>query len=588
LPRCTDERGIEDDDPRTGTDTRIGSSRPIESGPESRGSGGAVSCRFPSLSARWSIETSLLFADSALSEIDGSKLRGYGSLADGLAEEIEAVFADLRDAVVRGRALLREADAAAIRDKVNAVEGAAGEVLRVLDEITIERGLADVRPYLAALAERWVSEHLDVGVFGRVSAGKSSLINACVGHAVLPVGATPVTMVPARITRGAPRVLAYQADGRAVEADLAAIEPLVSRESNPGNRLAIASLDIRVPTAPEGIRLLDTPGVGSFATSVAAQAFAWLPRCDLGLVLVTASGAIEADDVALVSGLRAAGVEVRILISKVDLLDAAQLDRAFEYVVKTFGSVFGGEAVSILAVSTLSADGRGLEALQRLLAQRAAEHRAGSRSRLRERLRGLVTMTEAALSGPDQRSFEEAVELRKVVQAAERQVEDLAGRMAASVEPLREAVARDVAAAWQGGRDGGTAFRARILEHVAGAVSDARSVLDNMVAAMGHGDEDAVRMPPAFEIAGIENGLDFGKPHAPGLTLHALASRRLRNARAPMAEALERYAEQLRRWATVSLAGLMASGAVSAVTGVESPPELHRLHQLLDDDGNWT
>ena len=36
----------------------------------------------------------------------------------------------------------------------------------------------------------------------------------------------------------------------------------------------------------DGVVLVDTPGLGSLATSGAAETLAYLPRCDLGVVLI--------------------------------------------------------------------------------------------------------------------------------------------------------------------------------------------------------------------------------------------------------------------------------------------------------------
>jgi hypothetical protein len=120
-------------------------------------------------------------------------------------------------------------------------------------------------------------------------------------------------------------------NGQRAEAAIEEVAAFASDEHNPGNRLGVTSLDITLPGAPEFIRLLDTPGVGAFATASAAEAFAWLPRCDLGLVLIAAGAAFEPDDLALISGLDTAGVEVQVLLSKADLLDELQLQRVLEH-----------------------------------------------------------------------------------------------------------------------------------------------------------------------------------------------------------------------------------------------------------------
>jgi hypothetical protein len=52
------------------------------------------------------------------------------------------------------------------------------------------------------LLDRMESAAFEVGVFGRVSSGKSSLLNYILQTDVLPIGVTPVTAIPTRISHG--------------------------------------------------------------------------------------------------------------------------------------------------------------------------------------------------------------------------------------------------------------------------------------------------------------------------------------------------------------------------------------------------
>ncbi len=64
-------------------------------------------------------------------------------------------------------------------------------------------GRVEVRGSLAALLDRLEGGNtFEIGVFGRVSAGKSSLLNHLLGGNFLPVGVTPVTALPIRLRYG--------------------------------------------------------------------------------------------------------------------------------------------------------------------------------------------------------------------------------------------------------------------------------------------------------------------------------------------------------------------------------------------------
>jgi Dynamin family len=72
-----------------------------------------------------------------------------------------------------------------------------------LSEKTVTRWqLVEFRPAIEMIVSRLESPSYEIAVFGRVSSGKSSLLNQIVGVDALPVGVTPVTAVPTRILLG--------------------------------------------------------------------------------------------------------------------------------------------------------------------------------------------------------------------------------------------------------------------------------------------------------------------------------------------------------------------------------------------------
>jgi len=79
---------------------------------------------------------------------------------------------------------------------------------------------------------------------------------------------------------------------------------------------------VEVPAARlrEGITWVDTPGLGSLASSGAAETAAYLPRCDLGLVLIDAGATLSQEDLVLVQTLLHTGAQAMVLVSKADLL----------------------------------------------------------------------------------------------------------------------------------------------------------------------------------------------------------------------------------------------------------------------------
>lgn len=535
------------------------------------------------LSAGRSASTALRFAQVSLSELNTRSLRGYGSLDQAAGGEVTAVAADLETLMRRGMDLLSEQEAGGFAEQIGSLRGPAGEVLRALLQISTERSLAEVRPLIAAAAERAMATTFDVGVFGRVSSGKSSLINALVGGEALPVGATPVMAVPVRIRRGDPAVEVRFRAGRAEKATLAELPSYATEQHNPQNRKDVLSIEASLPTAPEGLRFVDTPGVGSLTASGPAQAYAWLPRCDLGVVLVAAGTPLGRDETALVAGLRHAGIECRVLLSKADLLDPGEAERARAYVASELAPTLGGDdPINVLPVSTRPGHAEGLQRFRtEVLEVLAADHVRRANRALKTRLRRLIAVTAAALEGSGVTVESAGIDLERRRGAASEAIGRETDRLAGSARTVLEATAEAVADAWAAGQDGASAARmaiqaaaGRALSVVRGAVEAARS---NAEAA-----PETRRVPPLFDPEFLDAIKELPPPRlAPGFLRSGAARRAVAPLLPFLDDALARFAVRIRAWGEGALKELQATPD-DAPTGNVRNEELAALERLVD------
>jgi Dynamin family len=127
-------------------------------------------------------------------------------------------------------------------------------------------GTEQDRVQLATLRDRLADTRLRVAVVGEATRGKSTLINALLGEAVLPAGGTPVTTVVTTVRYGQdPHVQVCFLAGHEEAHPLAALSDLVTEAGNPGNRRRIASVTVYAEAAvlAAGAELVDTPGTGS-------------------------------------------------------------------------------------------------------------------------------------------------------------------------------------------------------------------------------------------------------------------------------------------------------------------------------------
>lgn len=304
--------------------------------------------------------TAVLFAQGALQEIEPRSMRGYGPLGRETERELSAAGAELMELLHDIDAYLAQGSARELGERLRRLENSPvdSRAIAELEGIITAHGLTELRAPLAMLVERLESPQLEVAVFGRTGAGKSSLLNHLLKTTALPVGVTPVTSVPLRIVHGKkPWGRAWFADAVPESFPLGRLAEFVHAQYNPSNVRHVTRITVELP-APilvRGMALADTPGLGSLATASASESLAYLPRCDLGIVLVDAASALTHEDVALVDALHRAGASVMVLLTKADLLSADDRWRSLGYLRHELETRTHTE-LPIHAVSVVGAD----------------------------------------------------------------------------------------------------------------------------------------------------------------------------------------------------------------------------------------
>ena len=293
-----------------------------------------------------SIRVTLGFVDIAFDEVRPKRMAGYGEVAPNAATELSGLVDEIQGIVSRLDSYLAQGQSADLEKRLRRLEDAGSDValVQALERAIDQHGLVEFRPALATIIDRLETKAFEIAVFGRVSSGKSSLLNYIVGQDVLPVGVTPITAVPTRLIYGAePRATAWFADRKPERFGIERLAELVTEQHNPANREHVTRIVVELPAARlrDGIVYVDTPGLGSLATAGAAETKAYLPRCDLGVVLIDAGSTLTQDDLATIQMLYDAGIPASVLLSKADLLPPEDRDRALRYVADHIRSELG-------------------------------------------------------------------------------------------------------------------------------------------------------------------------------------------------------------------------------------------------------
>ncbi|MGH2506615.1 MAG: dynamin family protein [Ktedonobacteraceae bacterium] len=151
----------------------------------------------PAIPGVRAISVTLGSIDVAVYELKPKSMRGYGEVPEPVALELNGIVGELQRLVSRLNRYVLQGEGDDLRSRLQRLEQTSDEfeLLKKIERIAAERGLVEFRSAIAAILDRIEDKSFEIAIFGRVSSGKSSLLNGILGADVLPVGVTPITAV---------------------------------------------------------------------------------------------------------------------------------------------------------------------------------------------------------------------------------------------------------------------------------------------------------------------------------------------------------------------------------------------------------
>jgi len=316
-----------------------------------------------------------------------------------------------------------------------------GAELTCLIEIAHQLESSRLEREARALAERVADNRFFVACLGQFKRGKSSLLNALVGHVVLPTGVVPVTAI-VTILRYGPEAKAevHFENGSRESVPIKAIAEFVSELKNPNNMRGVALVEAFVPSKllDSGMCLVDTPGIGSVYAGNTAVTKAFVPHIDAALVVLGADPPISGEELALLEEVAASVEQMVFVLNKADRLTSAERQAAVEFARQTLHQTLRRDPPRLFEVSAAEwLDGAGpsrdapllrteLDRLAResgpLLVKAA---RVRGTQRLSAALAREISRQRDALVAPVEESRHAAARMREVIADAERSLGDL-------------------------------------------------------------------------------------------------------------------------------------------------------------------
>jgi GTP-binding protein EngB required for normal cell division len=563
----------------------------------------------PVCGALWAANGRLTFTHIAVAEMEPQRLRGYGALSDEDIKAINEVVAELNAAIERLLAYLNKGPDADLQTRFARLEKTTDDarLLRELERVITAHGMIELRGALLMLLERLENHVFEIGIFGRVSSGKSSLLNHLLESEVLPVGVTPVTAFPTRVSYGIrPEAIIEFAEDKPQTVELSRLTEFATEQQNPGNAKHVMRIRVQVPARRlrEGVTFVDTPGLGSLATAGAEETVAYLPRCDLGIVLVDAASTLTHEDLTIVQALYQSGAQAMVLVSKADLLGAAERRQTSDYVVRQLATQANlklrAHLVSVLGESAALCD----EWLEKELMPLVESHREQAGAARRRKVGALreavITVLESRLQSSSQvspapagqRVQEALTAVRKadaLLEAAQRDGDAIGEGFSSLADDLIEGAAADLADLWLSaeGKGANVAKRisasmhqilagrvAKLVEQLSFTGSQLDQALQLAHQALGLARDTSEQLPlpagaPIADTAAFTQSLVVKRPALLSSLGAAVLRRHIRSrleqqAGETLPDLLNSYRRQVRQWFRQSLMELRAAFAARA------------------------
>jgi GTP-binding protein EngB required for normal cell division len=318
--------------------------------------------------------------------------------------------------------------------------GGAIQLLR-LAALADELGADPVAGEARELGARVAEGRFYVACVGQFKRGKSTLINALIGEAVLPTGYIPVTAVPTVIRFGEhPHARIRASNPSWLAIPISELKQYVTEELNPENKKGVQGAEVFVPSPllSSGMCFVDTPGLGSVFTGNTAATQAFIPHIDAALVVVGADPPLAGEELKLVEAVCRQVQDLILVLNKADRSTDAERAAAATFTRQTLVQRLQRDIGPIFEVSAQErAENRGplrdwhklSDTLQLLVdgSGRQLVSAACDRglARLSEQLLVIVSESRDALRRPLEESERRIALMKETIAEAERSMREL-------------------------------------------------------------------------------------------------------------------------------------------------------------------
>jgi GTPase SAR1 family protein len=211
------------------------------------------------------------------------------------------------------------------------------------------------------LREKIQNNVFNLVVLGQFKRGKTTLINALLGAEILPTAIVPLTSIATILKYDEVlKINVYFNDGRVTEINPDNLSEYVTEKGNPKNEKDVQEVVITYPSPylRDGVRLIDTPGVGSIYQHNTDIAYQYLPKSDAALFLLSVDQPVSKAELDFLKDVREYSNKIFFLQNKADYVDAEDLKESISFSKKVIEECMDYEVKIFPLSAKLALDGK--------------------------------------------------------------------------------------------------------------------------------------------------------------------------------------------------------------------------------------
>lgn len=207
--------------------------------------------------------------------------------------------------------------------------------LRSLGDVATSLGTRSLRDRVdRELVRKLEEDRFHLVVVGEFNHGKTTFVNALLGHPALPVGVTPTTAAIHHIRWAEkPEATVVMAGGERQAIPFADAKRFAVGGGAKADEVDYLEIGYPAPLLEERILLVDTPGVNDLSLQRADITYSYIPRADAVLFLLDAGQILKESERVFLNDklLKASRDKIVFVITKWDLLSADEQREALAY-----------------------------------------------------------------------------------------------------------------------------------------------------------------------------------------------------------------------------------------------------------------